>query len=344
MNNQEQLVIEIQDVLASEADPTQETLNRLLNDYVEAVNNCNRRLRKCDELLRKGYREEAIHQCEIEPKLLEEVACLDFPEREDWVYFVRNFELPGPPDLNHQEQLVIEIQDVLASEADPTQETLNRLLNDYVEAVNNCNRRLRKCDELLRKGYREEAIHQCEIEPKLLEEVACLDFPEREDWVYFVRNFELPGPPDLLVDIASDLNGAYADGQPLAQWMRRHRRHALAGSPLSVRLAIMRKIRELDADNPIWEDDIRTFERARHDELRADVEAAVGRADVGALATLEREIRSDDWLEAPTTSMVRQTSVLHAEVRVKLTIGCGVYYEIRNKKVYLVRSPGPPGQ
>lgn len=216
--------------------------------------------------------------------------------------------------MNEIEQLISEIQAMLVSEADPSEADLSRLYDEYVDAVTKCNQRLRRCDELLRKGHRAEVIHQCEIEPQLLSVVDTLDFPEHETWFEFVRQFGRPAPPDLLVDVAADLNSAYADEEPLSLWMKKHRRHALEGSPLGTRINIMRRIRRLDSHNPIWERDIREFEKVRHGQIVAEAELAGSDRNLDQLTLLAREANSKEWLEQPPAEVTQRTLSIYTQV------------------------------
>ena len=52
----------------------------------------------------------------------------------------------------------------------------------YAQACAEVNERLVRCQRLLQQGLRSEAIQLAEIEPRLLDSVAVLDFPERPAW------------------------------------------------------------------------------------------------------------------------------------------------------------------
>ncbi len=213
------------------------------------------------------------------------------------------------------QKTVDDIQEVLYSETETEVSAFNDLVEQYNEAVKETNRRLRTCDGLLLKGHRSEAIQQSEAEPNLMEVVSILDFPGREQWAEFVEQSGMTRPQNLLSDVAADLNEAYAAEQPLAHLMRHHRLHALARSPLPTRINILRKIASHDPDSPIWEDDIRLFEKNRHNQLHSEVEAAAKEDDVHTLAQLEQEIRSSAWLERPPTTLVDRTIELHTQLR-----------------------------
>ena len=142
----------------------------------------------------------------------------------------------------------------------------------------------------LRKGLRSEAIQLAEIEPKLLDVVAFLDFPERDPWLELANRSGIAPPMPLMLDVASELNEAYAVEQPLAALLQRHRLLALAHGPLSARIEVLRGLADGDANNPVWQDDLLTFEKERQNQIKAEVEMAPRKGDTAALAALEAEL------------------------------------------------------
>ncbi len=213
------------------------------------------------------------------------------------------------------QQIVDQIQRMLATEGDPEPIVLQDQVREYTHLVDEINKRLRICEGLLHTGHRAEALQECETPPNVLEAVSHLDFSQREEWVDYLSEFDIPQPPQLLMDIAADLNDAYTDEEPLKDLMRRHRRAALACSPLSVRIAIMRKIAHMDQSNSVWTKDLKTFEHARHNELQAEATIAVRNRDVSAVAALEKELRDPAWLLPPKPSLVKNLTKAHADLR-----------------------------
>src|SRR5436190_1431317 len=79
-------------------------------------------------------------------------------------------------------------------------------------------------------------------------------------------------PPAFRFDIAAALNHEYVLAAPLEGLLKQHRLLALARASLAERLAILREIARRDLANPVWNQDIATFEKVRAGQLRADVE------------------------------------------------------------------------
>jgi len=169
------------------------------------------------------------------------------------------------------------------------------LAEDYAQACREVNDRLRKCHDALVRGLRSDAIHLAEAEPNLLDLVALLDFSELPGWKETCRTSKLTSPPELLIEMASALNEAYAAEQPLANLMANHRVMALARAPLEERLTVMRRIAALDPASAFWDDDIRKFEQARVEEIRAHMGPALKANDSAALARLRDEAEKPVW-------------------------------------------------
>lgn len=192
-------------------------------------------------------------------------------------------------------QTVDELRFLLQREAIEQSAELERLLTGYAAACHEANRRLRQCEECLKQGLRSEALHLAEASPNLLDYVALLDFPERGLLDEVVGIYSLPPPEPLLLEVASALNEAYAAQQPLQKLLDAHRWHALARSPLSKRLTILRALAQQDPQTPHWEDDIREWERARLRELESAAQAALVRKDLETLQDLVNEAQSKEW-------------------------------------------------
>ncbi len=177
---------------------------------------------------------------------------------------------------------------------------------------------------MLKQGLRSEAIRLCEVEPNLLDTVATLDFPEREQWNSLVAQYGIVAPPPLMLEWASVLNEAYALEQPLADLLRRHRLAALARSPLPVRIGLLRKLAECDADNPAWQEDLTVFERERQKELAGEIAEAQQAANLHRLIALEDELpRRRLVFPRPPTQLVQRafaarTTLEQRETRAEL--------------------------
>jgi hypothetical protein len=185
---------------------------------------------------------------------------------------------------------------------------------DYSLAIDEINDRLRQCTVILRKGLRSEALRLCEIEPNLLEAATVLDFPERDSWAELLKMRGLIPPAGLLVDMAAELNEAYAIEQPLAALLGRHRLLAMSRGPLTLRLQTLRELAERDRENPVWEQDIRGFEEERLKEIRNETAQAIAAGDGTGLAGLAGELANSHWRQPPPESLLRQITAARTDL------------------------------
>jgi hypothetical protein len=214
------------------------------------------------------------------------------------------------PDL---QRLIDEIRFRLQSQDCELTDELKQLAVDYVALCREVNGRLRRCGEHLKQGLRSEAIHLAESEPRLLDVVATADFPERNDWDEIVGIYQLPRPEPLLLDVAEQLNEAYALQQPLEKLLDRHRLLSLARAPLNQRMAVLRQLAKLDADSSVWEDDLRTLEKARAGEIEVEAEAASLKSDRQALQKLCDELNKGEWHQPPPATSIQKLARLSEE-------------------------------
>lgn len=217
---------------------------------------------------------------------------------------VGDFDLKSAADY---QQLVDDIESLMASPAGLDPQSVARLQARFDLAIKAINTRLRDCDQLLKKGLRNEALERSEIEPKVLDLVLIVDFPERDSWEDTVRQCGLT-PVDLLVSVAGDLKDASASEKPLAELKYQVRLHALAHSPLPIRISLMRKLAKVDQNSTIWDEDLKVFEKARHNQLAGDCQTAIRSGNLTMLESLQEELQSPDWSVPPAKGFLKQVS------------------------------------
>lgn len=183
-------------------------------------------------------------------------------------------------------------------------EDLESLALAYSAEVAQINQRLTDCSLLLRKGLRSEAIQQANMRPNLLEWAARLDFPELEEWNEILMFFELPVPKTLNRAAVQQLQEAIVEEQPLTELLRQHRRLAIAKAPLAWRLKVLRSIAKVDSLNPVWSDDIESWEKVRLSEIPVELQAAQTERNVVYCKYLADELKKNKWLYAPPQVLV----------------------------------------
>ena len=216
--------------------------------------------------------------------------------------------------LDYQ-RIVDDVRGALLNNADAGDDFLQAAAADYFLAVDEANQRLGACGALLRKGLRSEAIQLCEVEPNLLDVMQTLDFPEGQAWRELLSLRGMAAPSALKRDLAADLNAAYAVEQPLATLLQRHRLLAMGRGPLKLRLEVLRKLADADPENPVWVQDVCTFETERVKELQKEVPQAIFKADRRALAALSAELEKSNWRIRPNALIQQIAAARSHEAR-----------------------------
>jgi hypothetical protein len=219
--------------------------------------------------------------------------------------------------MRDYQKIVDDVRSSMYASGPEADATMRAAMEAYAEACRETNERLQKCGQLLKAGLRSEALQLCEIEPHLLDAVATLDFPERDTWIQIVARRGIAQPPPLSMEIAGDLNDAYAIEQPMEALLARHRLLALARSPLRYRVKTLRDLAEVDPDNPVWGEDLLLFERERCKEIQQEAMDAAAAGDVAAVAQLEAELQTSSWMETPSLGLVRLVSDAKAKLNTK---------------------------
>ena len=201
--------------------------------------------------------------------------------------------------------LIERMQVTLASSSNPAKEQLREMHGELTDQIRRTNKRLRECDSLMAKGLRTEAIQLAEQEPPLLDVVAILDFPELAEWNDFVAELGLAVAPELQIEIAADLNRAYSDDGPLKAHLKKFRISSLSRAPLKTRIALLRKIAEVDSGNSIWESDLRSYEEVRHRQIMEQFQIASRNQNFAELREIAKELHGK-WLTPPQKKFIQR--------------------------------------
>ncbi len=184
-------------------------------------------------------------------------------------------------------------------------ESMEPLAMTYGLEVGQANDRLGVCVNLLRKGLRSEAIQQANMRPNLVEWCARLDFPEIEDWFEILQFLQVPLPRALNRDAVRQLQEALVEEQPLEELLRQHRRMAIGKAPIAWRLRVLRRIATVDAANPVWNEDVETWEKARLREIPGELDAAIKANSFAGCHSLAKELGSKMWSIQPPPDLVK---------------------------------------
>ncbi|MGB4739009.1 MAG: hypothetical protein WBH50_12520, partial [Fuerstiella sp.] len=187
-------------------------------------------------------------------------------------------------------ELLESVRVTLASSMNPNREQLERLHSELDAEIRSANKRLRECDALLSEGHRSEAIQLAEQEPNLLEVVSILDFHELAEWNDFVAELGLTVTPELQIDIATDINGAYSEDEPLERLMKKFRVLSLARAPLRSRIDLLRQIAKRDVGTAYWKDDLKSYEETRIRQISDESREAISSRNYAEVRRLADEL------------------------------------------------------
>jgi hypothetical protein len=226
-------------------------------------------------------------------------------------------------------QIVEQIRGFLQSSDQTRNDRLDDLAKAYALACTEANARLARCQRLLQQGLRSEAIQQAEADPRLLDLVMALDFPERADWDEIVDIYAMAAAPKLASDAYAALSDSYAEAEPLQNLLRNHRRLATQRAPLRNRIGVMRKLAAQDTRNPIWTEDLRIFEKARFRQIQTEAAEAIRLHDAAHLSRLLSEVQERTWIEPPPKAIVQGLTKAVSQLRDEQTIAALADLEAR---------------
>lgn len=218
-------------------------------------------------------------------------------------------------EISEIHELLESVRVTLSSSMNPNREELDRLHSELDGEIRLANKRLRECDALLAEGHRSEAIQLAEQEPNLLEVVSILDFPELPEWNDFVAELGLTVTPELQIDIATDINSAYSEDEPLERLLRKFRVLSLARAPLRSRIDLLRQIAKRDPGTAYWKDDLRSYEEVRIRQIADESRAAVSSRDVSRIRTISEELHKKPWSVKPDRRVMDKIDAAMAEIK-----------------------------
>ena len=212
-------------------------------------------------------------------------------------------------------ELLESVRVTLASSMNPNREELERLHSELDAEIRSANKRLRECDALLSEGHRSEAIQLAEQEPNLLEVVSILDFQELPEWNDFVAELGLTVTPELQIDIATDINSAYSEDEPLERLMKKFRVLSLARAPLRSRIDLLRQIAKRDVGTAYWKDDLKSYEETRIRQISDESRDAISSRNYAEVRRLADELHKKPWSVKPDRRVIERIDQTMVEVR-----------------------------
>ena len=141
-------------------------------------------------------------------------------------------------------EIVEQIRGFLQASDQTRSDRLDNLAKAFTHVCIEANQRLARCGRLLQQGLRSEAIQQAEAEPRLLDAITTLDFPEAPSGTRSSTSMRWPRPPSCRLTHGRrwpmpmpkpsrfrTCYGTTAGWQPSATAAHPDRRHAQTGRP-----------------------------------------------------------------------------------------------------------------
>ena len=190
------------------------------------------------------------------------------------------------------------------------------------------NQRLLQCDDLLRRGLRDEALGHAAEEPRLTIAANLLDLrrfgQDFRDWMEASRKAGILEPDPPRMDVVKNLVEAEQQVTALEPLLARWRRSNIARAPLAERIAILRELRAADGTSPVWPEALKSHEdyrlmqikavlsRLKEARLRSDADIA---AAEGELAACIADLRSAWTALQPPAGLAESAASMLAGLR-----------------------------
>jgi len=191
---------------------------------------------------------------------------------------------------------------------------------DYQRACNELNSSLSRLEELLTRSLRPEAIHFANIEPKLEDQVALLDFQGREIFCREAPFNDLAVPPALNMEVIKHLQSAYVENSLTENLYRILRRQVLEQAPVRERLNSLRELSNHDRINAVLIEDIEKLEKDILFRISQRLRKAVKDKDFELIGELTDEYYSITWTMPPApeiADMLEKNRGMHLEQQLK---------------------------
>jgi hypothetical protein len=192
-------------------------------------------------------------------------------------------------------------------------EQIRSFQQDLIQASKPIINRLEKCDQLLQRGLRSEALHLAKQEPDLLDLANQLEFKDRDSWESAITLYGLEKAPRPSKDVLEALNRAFSEEEPLRPLLVKYRLAALQKAPYVERMYILREMLEAEPGNIAFQEDMSQFEVLRLKEVRKDFEEAKNSRNTVKIGQIAKELAANTWITAPPDDLVKEaTKVLES--------------------------------
>jgi len=207
--------------------------------------------------------------------------------------------------MTEEERLVSQIRDFLRSYEQEKTPVAEELADRYAELCMRINERLIRCNDFLEKGLRSEAVQEAQAPPPLLQLVDTVNFQEVTRWRTLCGDLGLNVPPPLRMDIVDRLREECDKEEFLAPLLQTYRRLVHEGASEEC-IGVLRQIRELDPDNPVWTENLIPLETRQIEHLAADARRALEENDLDLIREIFEDLTDPRRVVEPPRDLVRK--------------------------------------
>jgi hypothetical protein len=180
---------------------------------------------------------------------------------------------------------------------------MGELAKEYTRITLFATQRINACAVLLSRGLRSEALHLLVVEPSVLPVIQSFESAKLPEFEHLCRQQGMTLPARWTPDQLNILRQAVAQEKKLQPLLKKHRLGAMIQLPLPERIATLRELAREDAGNPVWDQDIRTFETAWINELLLS-NRRPGGATLPALQRTLRELTDPELRSKPSKEQI----------------------------------------
>ena len=183
---------------------------------------------------------------------------------------------------------------------------LQMMAEAFAELCRLTNERAYQCEELLKAGQRADAGRIAKAAPDLGRVFKEASFTELRIWLDICETYGLAIPYLLDYEVIEGvIDDVYGLSHAKEELIRFHRRLAMSRAPLNQRVRVLRRLHQIDVDNPDWTADLGVLETALVEQLSKDALRADKLGDLATLTQIRDELASDIWLKPPSDKLVR---------------------------------------
>lgn len=204
-----------------------------------------------------------------------------------------------------EQRLISQIKDFVNGLDQEPSTNEHDLAEQFAELCQSFNARLTKCEDLLEKGLRSEAVQEALAAPSLFQLRELLETPEIRKWRNICLDFGMTPPPELNFETIDRLREECSTEQLLQPLLRKFRRLVHEGTP-EKRMQVLRQLRVHDPENPVWVENLEPLERHQLQNIEKQADTALGNDDVETLREIYEDLTDPRRLIAPPEELMEK--------------------------------------